>query len=941
MLKRFLCLLALLAAPFWASAATDSAADLPPRVVAPTDKAAFRHFVLDNGLKVILVSDPNFNKSAASLVVGVGQIDDPFEHAGLAHFLEHMLFLGTEKFPDVSEYSAYITANGGYNNAYTSTDHTNYQFEVRHEALEGALDRFAQFFIAPLFTPGYTEREVNAVHNEAMRHVQNDLRRMLNVRREIYDPTAGESKFSTGNKDTLAHATPEIVRAFYEQHYSADHMALAIAGTAPLDELERMARSYFAPIPVRDVPAIEREPTFLPPAEAIRLATIEPVRELRQLWMEFVIPSTRPHFVSKPDSLLLSLLNYAGDGGLVQTLKDADLATSVGGFTWTRTTGYESLFISADLTPQGAENIQRVMEIFFAYIEHLRAAPFPADFYADQARIANLKETYDDRGEGSALATRLANNALFFPLAVADRADLAWGAADEAAYRSFLEVITPDNMLVTFQAKGVPTDRQEEIYGTAYAYTETTGTDFAKLQNPPAVAGFALPAANPFLPGETKVLAERPLTLIDEPGLELTYAQDVEFERPQATIKIRFVPTRAMGTAETDLLLRFYEACLYDTLEAAAGDAAIAGLDFSIDAGLEGFELTVTGFADSPTRFAQYVAEQLLSFNVDPTRFAAIHERVMRGLRSYDQTEAYQLASHRSSAALREFYFLPNHSLEQGPGVTWAAVRDLAHRYFAHGKVEALVHGHLTPEQAKTSARAIAAAIGAEPAPAAELLRRRHVELTAGTPVIDTGVVEGANSAYRANYLLPSDSPRMRAAGEVIGTFMREPFFTELRTNQQLGYIVGSGFGSSLDQQLLLFVIQSSTHDADDLRQRAETMIATLPDMLAQLPADAWQTLLAGARATLGEKPKSIAEKAAVLFSRAYDHDGDWERQADTLAALDQLTREATVALFRRAIDPATAESLIVLLDSPNHEASAATPTFTDRTAWKATQHFD
>ena len=116
-----------------------TAADLPPRVQAPTDTATFRRFTLDNGMRVLLVSDPKFNKSGAALVVNTGQIDDPRETEGIAHFLEHMLFLGTEKYPEVTEYGNYIKSNGGYNNAYTSTDHTNYQFEVRHAAFEGAL----------------------------------------------------------------------------------------------------------------------------------------------------------------------------------------------------------------------------------------------------------------------------------------------------------------------------------------------------------------------------------------------------------------------------------------------------------------------------------------------------------------------------------------------------------------------------------------------------------------------------------------------------------------------------------------------------------------------------------------------------------------------------------------------------------------------------------
>src|SRR3954468_8982930 len=74
-----------------ATAPATSASQLPPRIIAPTDKAQFRRFTLPNGMKVLLASDPNFNKSAASLAVAAGQIDDPNDTEGLAHFLEHML----------------------------------------------------------------------------------------------------------------------------------------------------------------------------------------------------------------------------------------------------------------------------------------------------------------------------------------------------------------------------------------------------------------------------------------------------------------------------------------------------------------------------------------------------------------------------------------------------------------------------------------------------------------------------------------------------------------------------------------------------------------------------------------------------------------------------------------------------------------------------------
>jgi insulysin len=942
-MKRLLLAAALLAAvpAFSAPTATAAAiADLPPRVVAPTDTALFRRFTLDNGLRVLLVSDVKFNKSGAALVVNVGQIDDPKDTEGMAHFLEHMLFLGTEKYPDVSEYGNYIRSNGGYNNAYTTTDHTNYQLEVRHEAFPGAIDRFAQFFIAPKFNPEFVGREVNAVHNEAMRHVQNDFRRGIGVAREIYDPASGEAKFSTGNKETLAKASPEAVRAFYESHYSADRMALALCGKASLDELEKLARANFSAIQKRSIPPVTREAIFLPRKSALRMAQIEPVKEVRSLGLEFVIPATRPDFVSKPEQLLDALISYPGPGGLVESLKREGLANKAGATVWERTGDYGSFFIQVDLTPEGEKKHERVLQLVFAYLDHLRNSPFPAAFYADRARVAALKETYSDRGEGAALATKLANQALFYPLEVAERATEVWGKPDEAAYRRVLGVLTADNLLVSFMHKGAPTDRKERIYGTAYSYREDSGAAFAALAHPAKIAAFTLPGANPFMPASAAVLPERPLALIDEAGVKLYYAQDTEFQRPSTTLIYRFVPARDIASVQSAALLELYERSLKDFLEPALGDAELAGTDVKIEANLEGVKLTISGYGDSPARMARHIATNLRTFTIAPNRYEAIREAAMRSLKSYEQVEAYLLARDRRDALAREFYYLPTQMIATTQGAQWSDVQAFAKRFFARGKLEALVHGHLTAAEAVAVTRDVARGIGAAPAPA--LLRRRHVDIAASESLVDSGEIAGVNSAFYTDYVLPDDSPETRAAAIIAANFLSEPFYTELRTRQQLGYIVGSSASASIRQRYFTFVVQSSAYAPDELRKRAETFIATLPAQLGKVSDAQWKTLVAGARSTLEEKPKSIAAKAGVFFDEAYLFDGEWNRREAARAALDGITREKVVALLSGAFAPETARRRLVLLHTKERPpADAVKPTFADRDAWKASRRFN
>ena len=130
--------------------ASQAVADI---ITSPSDDRGYLAHRLKNGLQVLLISDPRTDKAAAALDVRVGSGSDPEDRSGLAHLLEHMLFLGTELYPEAREYQAFIQQHGGSDNAYTMPDHTNYYFDIQSQYLRGALERFSQFFCRPAFQP--------------------------------------------------------------------------------------------------------------------------------------------------------------------------------------------------------------------------------------------------------------------------------------------------------------------------------------------------------------------------------------------------------------------------------------------------------------------------------------------------------------------------------------------------------------------------------------------------------------------------------------------------------------------------------------------------------------------------------------------------------------------------------------------------------------------
>src|SRR5690606_19521662 len=100
---------------------------------------------LANGLEVLLISDPGADQSAATVSVGAGSWNDPLEYAGMAHFCEHMLFMGTQKYPSENEFFTYVSNYAGSANAYTAPNRTVYMFSAQTEGFLAVLDRFAHF----------------------------------------------------------------------------------------------------------------------------------------------------------------------------------------------------------------------------------------------------------------------------------------------------------------------------------------------------------------------------------------------------------------------------------------------------------------------------------------------------------------------------------------------------------------------------------------------------------------------------------------------------------------------------------------------------------------------------------------------------------------------------------------------------------------------------
>ncbi|CCJ30105.1 unnamed protein product, partial [Pneumocystis jirovecii] len=224
------------------------------------DRASYRLIRLENGIEILLISEPNSNKASVSVDVGVGSLHDPDEYPGMAHFCEHLLFMGTKKYPRENDFDSYVLTHGGYYNAFTALIDTNYFFEIDADFLYGALDRFVQFFAEPLFAEDSVQRESHAVDSEHKKNLRSSVWIRYEVQKATFNKTHPMSRFSTGTLHTLNtgprsrnEKITDKIREFFEKHYVSHAIKAAVYGKESLDELQQISQKLFSQIPNKTV----------------------------------------------------------------------------------------------------------------------------------------------------------------------------------------------------------------------------------------------------------------------------------------------------------------------------------------------------------------------------------------------------------------------------------------------------------------------------------------------------------------------------------------------------------------------------------------------------------------------------------------------------------------------------------------------------------------
>ncbi|WP_248918366.1 pyrroloquinoline quinone biosynthesis protein PqqF [Pseudomonas entomophila] len=206
-----------------------------------------RHLTLANGLQLTLRHAPRLKRAAAALRVHAGSHDAPAKWPGLAHFLEHLFFLGTARFPLEDGLMRHVQGLGGQVNASTRERTTDFFFEVPPQALAGALERLCQMLAEPNLGLDRQRREREVIHAEFVAWSRNREAQHQFALLQSVSPRHPLYGFHAGNRHSLPLLDSAFQRAlehFHRQFYQGGQITLSLAGPQSLDALEQLGRQF-------------------------------------------------------------------------------------------------------------------------------------------------------------------------------------------------------------------------------------------------------------------------------------------------------------------------------------------------------------------------------------------------------------------------------------------------------------------------------------------------------------------------------------------------------------------------------------------------------------------------------------------------------------------------------------------------------------------------
>lgn len=880
----------------------------------PMDKAIYQGIRLDNGMEVLLISDEKANKSLMSVGIPIGSMDNPIQQQGLAHYLEHMILMGSKAFPETNSLDGFLTKNGGYNNAYTSSDRTVYYLEVNNNAFDEAVARLSDAFAQPLLSETNAKKEVNAVNAEMVRAKSSDGFLMHDVALATANPNHPITTFAVGNNVTLSDKEgsklqDELLK-FYQKYYSSNLMKAVLYSNQPIEKLAKLAQETLGKVENKNisVPVMDM-PLFRPEDKSI-IIDYKPVKPNKMLILSFDMPKDTDQFKHKTGEYLSYVFSNNSEGTLsdylikeglsdsgIEAESDSDVSRNRGEF---------SFYIN--LTDKGLAQKEKIISLVFQQIEKIKQEGIQQSYFGELKESLSQEFQHLQTVKSGRYVAGLVTKMMYYPLENVIDSGFIVESMDKKAVEAKLADMTVDNVRIILVDDKAKTDKKTKYFEAPYAVHKISDEqkkqwlDFSK--NPE----LKVPALNPYFTTDfslNKVDKDRkkPLLIEKEKGTEV-FAMGSQYfaDEPKAMVDIHF-----------SVLPRNYELKSYISASLLAYmheldqtkidfQSSVAGIGVDIDANNNSLTIDLAGYTQNLSKLLKDKLDSFTKFELKADVLAQAKQRFLEALDKKEKENALNQANAVMEDFLSYPYFSPDKKRKMVEEVQLADIEKSRQRLLNEATgLSVFSLGNFSDEQVKGIISDVSNYVKYNNS---EIDHGKYFDISQSHRKLNyiKPITHQDNALSVAYFPNNGDEIDTLSQAYLLQDIISRWYFDDLRTDKQLGYVVYATTARVGKTAGLKFLVQSPTASNKTVMEHNERFFKETLAKLKAMSAEDFEKYRSSLIEILEHKPEALSQEFSN-FSRDFSRGNDkFDRKEKLIERLKQLKLQDIIDFYQYTV---------------------------------------
>ena len=454
--------------------------------------------------------------------------------------------------------------------------------------------------------------------------------------------------------------------------------------------------------------------------------------------------------------------------------------------------------------------------------------------------------------------------------------------------------------------------KTEKWYGTQYNLEDISDEKINAWKNPGVNPELSLPQPNHFIPKNVELYTNPdevtvlPTKIQSDPFADVWFKLDTEYKLPKCVFYAEFFSPIAYLDPHNTNLLHMFAQLFRDALTEYSYDAELAGLDYSLNNSKYGLTLNLRGYYDKQPVLLRKIMEKLTNFKVDAKRFEMLKDSYVRALCNFSADQPHQHVVYYTSLLLSQHGWCKEDLLCYArEHLTVPELEKFIPQFLAQLHCQIMVHGSVSRQWALDLASLVTTPLLSRTPPTKPLLEcQRHRQREIRLPKGSSFVFRAENTVHTSSaveVILQGDvqDTKSNSLFELVSQVLHEPAFDELRTKEQLGYIVWSGVRRSNGTQGFRVIVQSPFPPAY-LDDRIEAFLHKSQGMLESLTDEQFQRHKEALVQRRLERPKKMQSLSMRWWSEIVSNQYNFDRDNVEVEFIRSISKEDLLKHFMK-----------------------------------------